>query len=294
MMLVNVVAMAKDLELDQHMELHKLGQSCDSSNIYDCVCKTRIWLLLYSLEAMIGGPQGTKQFKTSLAFEQLINLKIGRYDLAVATETIDFEPPQGIPGFDETEAQITRQWTYMCGVVRNIRNSMTLYSKLHKTKKDWALDPEFANHDLDFPKWLRELPRDLQIPLPPDGSAPYIPNTFIANMHCYHYLSAIMHHRPQIHSLEETADGGNWKQHILTCHDAAKRMCRIQESILQNYGLPGLLCMQRGMSFTIYCVLTCTMLHLVRDYGKLYLSKNVANTILHITGLNHFSRPRFE
>jgi hypothetical protein len=59
MTLVNIVAMAKDLELDQHMELHKLGHACDSS-IFDCVCKTRTWLLLYALEAMIGGPQGMR------------------------------------------------------------------------------------------------------------------------------------------------------------------------------------------------------------------------------------------
>lgn len=184
--------------------------------------------------------------------------------MGVPTESIDFDPPQPVPGYDETELQIARQWTFAARVVRNIRLTMMLYAKLRKTKKDWALDPEFAKHDLDFPRWPRELPRDLQLILPPDGSAPYIPNSFVANMHCYHYLSVIMHHRPQIHSLEEAPDGGGWKQHMLVCHDAAKKMCRIQESILQNYGLAGLICMQRGMSFTIYCVLTSTMIHLVR------------------------------
>jgi hypothetical protein len=183
--------------------------------------------------------------------------------MGVPTETIDFEPPQPMAGYDETELQITRQWTYFCRIIRNIRDTIKLYAKLGKAKKDWALDPAMANHDLDFPRWLRELPRDLQLILPADGSAPYIPNSFVANMHCYHYLSVIMHHRPQIHSLEESAEGGDWKQHMLTCHEAAKKMCRIQESILQNYGLAGLVCMQRGMSFTIYCVLTCTMMHLV-------------------------------
>lgn len=160
--------------------------------------------------------------------------------------------------------QITRQWSYLSRIIRNIRQSITLYSRLRKTKKDWALDPEFASHDQDFSLWLRELPRDLQIILPTDGSSsPYLPNTFVANMHCYHYLSTIMHHRPQIHSLEDVADGNSWKRHMTICHDAAKRMCRIQESILQNFGLPSMLHMQRGMSFTIYCVLTCTMMHLV-------------------------------
>ena len=181
------------------------------------------------------------------------------------TDTIDFEPPRSIPGFDETEMQITRQWSYLSRIIKNIRQSIKLYSKLRKTKKDWALDPEFVSHDQDFPLWLRELPQDLQVVLPADGSSPYLPNTFVANMHCYHYLSTIMHHRPQIRSLEDVADENSWKRHMIICHDAAKRMCRIQESILQNFGLPSMLCMQRGMSFTIYCVLTCTMMHLVSN-----------------------------
>lgn len=161
--------------------------------------------------------------------------------------------------------QITRQWSYLSRIIKNIRQSIKLYSKLRKTKKDWALDPEFVSHDQDFTLWLTELPRDLQVILPADGSSPYLPNTFVANMHCYHYLSTVMHHRPQIRSLEDVADENSWKRHMVICHDAAKRMCRIQESILQNFGLPSMLCMQRGMSFTIYCVLTCTMMHLVSN-----------------------------
>ena len=50
---------------------------------------------------------------------------------------------------------------------------------------------------------------------------------------------------------------------MMTCYSAAKTMCKLQEAILKTYGMPGLLCMLRGMSFTIYAVLTCTMLHLV-------------------------------
>jgi hypothetical protein len=37
----------------------------------------------------------------------------------------------------------------------------------------------------------------------------------------------------------------------------------LQEGLLQSFGMTGLLCMQRGINFTIYCVLTCTVLHLV-------------------------------
>lgn len=57
MIIVNTIAMAKDLEMHEHAELHQRGVPCNSS-MYECVVKTRIWQLLYVLEAMIGGPQG--------------------------------------------------------------------------------------------------------------------------------------------------------------------------------------------------------------------------------------------
>jgi hypothetical protein len=58
MIIVNAVAMAKDLDMHQHAEIHDMGQSCSSTTLYECAAKTRIWQLLYVLEAMIGGPQG--------------------------------------------------------------------------------------------------------------------------------------------------------------------------------------------------------------------------------------------
>lgn len=99
--------------------------------------------------------------------------------------------------------------------------------------------------------------------LPADGSTPRIPNSYVANMHCYYYLSVIMHHRPKIQYMEDNANFGAMREVLLVCHDAAKKMCRIQESILENYDLPAFVWMQRGISFTVYCVLSCTMLHLV-------------------------------
>jgi hypothetical protein len=175
-------------------------------------------------------------------------------------DTVDLMPPRPNPALDENEYQISYQFVYFARLVKNIRGTIVLHGAL-KNSKDWALDPEMLAHNLDFPKWLAELPRDLQITLPQDGSPPWIPTSFIGNMHCYYYLSFIMQHRAQLHYLAET--DGAWKEQMVLCHDAAKKMCRIQESMLQSQGMLGLLCMQRGISFTIYCVLTCTMLHLV-------------------------------
>ncbi|KAF2187865.1 hypothetical protein K469DRAFT_109109 [Zopfia rhizophila CBS 207.26] len=242
MTVVNLVAMAKDLELDEHHETHQMGKQCGSS-FHDCISKTRVWHTLFVLEIMVGGPQG-------------------RVDFGVGLDTVDFSMPRPVPGLDNSEFQVSRQFTQYIRIVKNIQQTTVAHGRLRKKRKDWALDPEFVGHNADYPVWLRELPEDMQIVYPPDGSAPWIPSHYVANMHCYHYLGVIMHLRPQLHALSDSYDGV-WKQHMISCYSAAKNMCKLQEAVLKTYGLPGLLCMQRGISFTIYSVLTCTMLHLV-------------------------------
>ena len=175
-------------------------------------------------------------------------------------DTVDLDIPRHLPGMEDIEYQVSRQFAYYLRIIKNVQQTTLIYGKL-RNKEDWALKPEFTQHNHDFPNWLRELPQDLQVVYPADGSAPWIPSHFVGNLHCYHYLSIIMHYRPQLHVLSDSFDGV-WKRHMLICYSAAKNMCKLQEAILKNYGLPGLLCMQRGIGFTIYSVLTCTMLHL--------------------------------
>lgn len=52
-----MIAMAKDLELDEHYEIHQQGGSCGSAP-HECATKTRVWHMLFVVELMIGGPQG--------------------------------------------------------------------------------------------------------------------------------------------------------------------------------------------------------------------------------------------
>lgn len=47
------------------------------------------------------------------------------------------------------------------------------------------------------------------------------------------------------------------------CYQSAKVLCRLQEALLAQFDMTGLLCMQRGINFTIYAILTCIMLHLI-------------------------------
>jgi len=56
MSLVNIIAMAKDLGMNEHLDDHRHGQCGLTPG--ECVSRTRIWQTLFILEAMIGGPQG--------------------------------------------------------------------------------------------------------------------------------------------------------------------------------------------------------------------------------------------
>ncbi|TVY90949.1 Cutinase transcription factor 1 alpha [Lachnellula willkommii] len=242
MTVVQCVQMAKDLGLDEHYEEHKAGKPC-GSDLADCVTKTRIWQTIFICELMIGSPQG-------------------RTDLSVDADSLDLSIPRPASGLDDSEYNISRNFTYFTRVVRNVRRMNNVYSRIKK-KKEWGIDPDFVQLNPSFDAWMNDLPPDLQITFPPDGSPPWLPSHYIGNIHSYYYLSIIMLHRPQLTFMEPTDMHGGWKHHMTICYSSAKLLCRVQEAILQSFGLTGLLCMQRGVNFTIYCVLTCTVLHLV-------------------------------
>ena len=170
--------------------------------------------------------------------------------------------PRAAPGLDASELTVSRDWVYMARIVKNVRGMNDIYGRVKK-KKDWGSDPQFVQLNPTFTAWLDDLPADLQITYPTDGSAPWVPSHFVGHLHSYYNLSIIMLHRPQLACSDSFAVDGEWKRHMLLCYTSAKNLCRLQEAILANFGLSGLLCMQRGVGFTVYAVLTCTVLHLV-------------------------------
>ena len=199
--------------------------------------------------------------------------------MGVDTDTVDNRTLETPPGANDEEYQISRNFTYMTRTVRNVRVLNDVYVKIRK-QKDWGSNPHLLSLNGSFPKFLEDLPAEMQIHYPPDGSPPWLPSTFVGNMHCYYLLSIILLHRPQLMKSTSFAAGGSWKQHMTLCYDSAKKLCRIQEALLQTYGIDGLISMQRGecspkvsierqakivgINFAIYCILSCTMLHLVQ------------------------------
>ena len=133
----------------------------------------------------------------------------------------------------------------MVRTVRNVRALSDEYAKIKK-QENWGSNPSIANLNASFSNWEKELPHDMQIHYPPDGSPPWLPSHFVGNMHCYYHLSIILLHRPQLMKSTSFAAGGSWKQHMALCYIAAKSLCRIQEALLQTYDMDGLLSMQRG------------------------------------------------
>ncbi|RAL07481.1 Zn(II)2Cys6 transcription factor [Aspergillus homomorphus CBS 101889] len=237
-----IVSMAKDLDIHEHNNIHTEQRSCDLSPV-ECLVQTRVWQALLVVEVMIGAPQG-------------------RSDYGVDPGTVNMSPTLDIRGLDQFEIDRSRQYAYFVKNASHIRTIADIYHKIKK-QKDWGANPKFVEKNPLFTDWLQSLPPDLQVNYPPDGSPPWIPSHFIGNMHSHCHLGIILLHRPQLLASKSFTAGGGWKMHMALCYSSAKYLCRLQEAILNRFGLSGLLFMQRGINFTIYTVLTCTMLHLV-------------------------------
>ncbi|MBE3047276.1 fungal specific transcription factor domain-containing protein [Candidatus Bathyarchaeota archaeon] len=175
---------------------------------------------------------------------------------------MDFRIPQPIPGYDNDEYLISRNFAYLARLVRNVRRMNSVYSRI-KRRKDWGIDPEFVQLNPSLSSWLAELPADLSVTFPPDTAPPWIPSAFVGNLHAYHYLTFILLHRPQLAFCDPSGVDGKWKHHMMICYSSAKAICRLQEAVLDTFGPGGLGSMLRGFSFPIYCALSCVVLHLV-------------------------------
>lgn len=237
-----IVSMSKDLDIHEHYNTHAEGRPCELDSV-ECLVQTRIWQALLVVEVMIGAPQG-------------------RSDYGVDPETVDMRPTLDIDGLDQFEIDRSRQYAYFVRNAYHIRLITDIYHKIKK-QKDWGANPRFVEKNPLFTDWLQSLPQDLQINYPSDGSPPWIPSHFVGNMHSHCHLGIILLHRPQLLASKSFAAGGGWKIHMALCYSSAKSLCRLQEGILERFGLRGLLFMQRGINFAIYCILTCTMLHLI-------------------------------
>ncbi|KAL4883609.1 hypothetical protein BJY04DRAFT_21959 [Aspergillus karnatakaensis] len=236
-----IISMAKDLDIHEHYNAHLEEKTCNLNSV-ECLVQTRVWQALLIVEVMIGAPQG-------------------RSDYNVDPATVNKQPELDIENLDQFELDRSRQYAYFVRNAHHIRMLTDIYHKI-KRQKDWGSNSKFVENNHVFSEWLQSLPPELQVNYPPDGSPPWIPSHFVGNMHTYCHLGIVLCHRPQLLASKFPANG-SWKMHMALCYSSAKCLCKLQEAVLARFGLSGLLYMQRGINFTIYSVLTCTMLHLV-------------------------------
>ena len=241
-----IVGMAKDLDLHEHFDIHGSDGTCNSTPA-ECIVKTRVWCLAMMVELMVGGPQG-------------------RSDYGVDIDTVDTSPSPPNSDIDEDERVLSRQFAFWARNVRNIRGITETYHKLKRKNKDWATDPKFVAYNEDFRQWPGHLPKDLNISISSIAPKVRLPSHFLANMHCHYQLGIVMLYKTQLNTTGITSDVAHdpgWKKIMATCYNSAKQVCAIQEAILEQYDVLGLACMLRGLSFPIYAILTCVMVHLV-------------------------------
>lgn len=265
MTVVQCVQMGKDLGLDEHYDDHQAGRPCEVCPA-ECLLRTRIWQTVFVCEVMVGTPQGSSpppppRFSGCQGRADS-RARAGRHDLSVDLDSVDFGVPAPMAGGDDGEYLVSRNFGYFARLVRNIGKMTHVYGRI-KRKKDWGMDPEFQQVGQDITSFAAELPADLSVSFPPDGSPPMLQSAFVGNLHTYYYLVLILHHRPVLSFLDPNSNESQWKHHMLLCYNAARAICRLQEASLKTFGLLGLQSMQRGFSFHVYAGLSCIVLHLV-------------------------------
>ena len=192
----------------------------------------------------------------------------GRHNSAIGIDTIDFKVQRRVVGVDDVEYQTARNFSYFCRIARNVARLSRAYLILRTRRvTKWGLEPEINQLEEEFGLFIAELPTNLSVVFPPNGSTPFLPSSFIGNMNSYHHLSLLLLHRSQLTFLRPTSM--EWKYHITRCYESASAICRLQEAIVDNFGLEGLQCMQRGYSFTIYAGLSCIILYMVSPFLSL-------------------------
>jgi len=243
--LVNrIVHMGLDLRLEDHFDDHKNGK-CDPEKDMECILKTRLWSVLFTLELMLGGSQGRTKFN-------------------VGVDSVDVENELVFESLDDEERLVAANFSYMTRSIRTVRTTNRIWGSLSKKTDQWARDPSFVENNKNVDEWLESLPAHLQIVFPADGSPPAIQDHFLPNLHCYHYLSALLQHRGQLDGLSHTDP--KWAGELSICHLAAKRLCALQEAIRGRYGISGLYYMLRGAHFHMYCLMTCNMIHIIASH----------------------------
>ncbi|KAF3938568.1 hypothetical protein ABW19_dt0209387 [Dactylella cylindrospora] len=242
--IVTMMAMARDLGLDKHAELHKLNADCLDTP-HECITKTRVWQACFMLEFMVCAPQG-------------------RHIMASDPATVDIPTSSAL--FDMTEKELNTyvNFTYFVDLIKLIRRINDVFARL-KTSSNWAGDPEFLACGPSFDHWFMTLPRHLQVDVPIDANMPMEPllSHYAGNLLVYGHLARIMFHRPALAFARNFTATGHWRIHLQACYDSSRKACRLTEAVMDQYGIRGLQCMLRGINFTIYAMLTCTMVNLV-------------------------------
>ncbi|KAJ6257794.1 hypothetical protein Dda_7583 [Drechslerella dactyloides] len=267
--IVTMMAMAKDLGLDRHADLHKDRHDCRDTPI-ECLTKTKVWQACFMLEFMICAPQGRLLHDILFIKEPpKLTSSPGRHlALSSSPVAVDIPASSSVLDMSDRELEIHVNFCYFVELLKLIRGMSDTFARLY-AKSDgsasWAGSPDFLAWGPKFDEWLINSPPKLQIDVPVDLNVEMKPpeSHFAGNLVIYGHLAKIMFHRPALAFAKNFTATGQWKYHLKASYDSSRKSVRLTEAILEVHGIRGLMCMLRGINFTIYAILTCTMVNLV-------------------------------
>jgi len=193
-----------------------------------------------------------------------------RCDLSVDLGTVNFSIPLPTASGVSNDYPISRNFSYFARLVCIVAKMRNMYNRARRSN-DSGKDEALQQLGLAVHSFLTELPLDMAIHFPSDGSPPVLQSSFVANLHSLYYIVLMQyHHRLALASSVPVASDMQRHQHVLVSHNAARILCRLQETALQTFGLTGFQNAQRGFSFSLYAGLSCLTVHLVRrlDFCK--------------------------
>lgn len=233
------IQIAHSLQLSRHTS-HQAPGVCDSGAA-KCRLMRRVWQTIYVVEVMISYPNAYSA-------------------LTVPVGTVDFSLGLNEDGFHSATKE-EFQFTQLALLVRNIKELYSTYL-VGKVDPKLATEAEFLRHKSVLESWLNSLPPHLTVGNADDGSSLILRSAFVGHLHSFYCLGLIMLNRVQLPLYDKHTANEQWLRHMLICHAAVKELCRLHEAIINQYGLRGVQCMQRGANFTIYCMLLCVVVHL--------------------------------
>lgn len=230
-----IIRMGKDLGL------HRMAEHPEEPA--DSITGRRVWQVCLIMDQLMGTAQGRE-----------LQMDMAEVDLTLLPDSSN--PAHNL---NPSEVSLQNDFVYMTGLMKILRKC----TEVHDTvgiKFPFSAEPQYPQLSDTLAQWSIKLPKHLVFDPLVDK---VLPSHFAANIQLAYHMIICALHRPWIVSVGEYGASGEWRHHLKTCRDAARKALALYELTLEQYGEAGLKWMIRGNNIAIYGASIMTMIHAI-------------------------------